>query len=70
MTRIFRCFLLLPLGPAVVSMVAAFLAGGALATETALKFGVGLFQPDREKNDATYRPLADYGLATGKLQTR
>lgn len=24
----------------------------------ALKFGVGLFQPDREKNDATYRPLA------------
>lgn len=23
-----------------------------------LKFGVGLFQPDREKNDATYRPLA------------
>ena len=29
-------------------------AGGAL------KFGVGLFQPDREKNDATYRPLATY----------
>ncbi len=25
-----------------------------------LRFGVGLFQPDREKNDATYRPLADY----------
>ena len=24
----------------------------------ALKFGVGLFQPDREKNDATYRPLS------------
>jgi phosphonate transport system substrate-binding protein len=23
-----------------------------------LNFGVGLFQPDREKNDATYRPLA------------
>lgn len=23
-----------------------------------LRFGVGLFQPDREKNDATYRPLA------------
>jgi phosphonate transport system substrate-binding protein len=32
----------------------------ANATEPALKFGVGLFQPDREKNDATYRPLADY----------
>ena len=26
----------------------------------ALQFGVGLFQPDKEKNDATYRPLADY----------
>jgi phosphonate transport system substrate-binding protein len=25
-----------------------------------LRFGVGLFQPDKEKNDATYRPLADY----------
>jgi phosphonate transport system substrate-binding protein len=27
---------------------------------TPLKFGVGLFQPDRDKNDATYRPLAAY----------
>jgi phosphonate transport system substrate-binding protein len=25
-----------------------------------LQFGVGLFQPDKEKNDATYRPLAEY----------
>jgi phosphonate transport system substrate-binding protein len=25
-----------------------------------LIFGVGLYQPDREKNDATYRPLAQY----------
>jgi phosphonate transport system substrate-binding protein len=25
-----------------------------------LRFGVGLFQPDRERNDATYRPLADH----------
>lgn len=25
-----------------------------------LKLGVGLFQPDREKNDATYRPLATH----------
>lgn len=25
-----------------------------------LRLGVGLFQPDREKNDATYRPLAAY----------
>src|SRR6476620_10098281 len=31
----------------------------ALADDT-LRFGVGLFQPDKEKNDATYRPLADY----------
>ena len=30
-----------------------------------LQFGVGLFQPDKEKNDATYRPLADY--LAGKL---
>ena len=30
------------------------------AAEPPLKLGVGLFQPDREKNDATYRPLADY----------
>ncbi len=28
--------------------------------EKPLQFGVGLFQPDREKNDATYRPLAQY----------
>jgi phosphonate transport system substrate-binding protein len=25
-----------------------------------LKLGVGMFQPDREKNDATYRPLAQH----------
>ncbi|MFY7854663.1 MAG: PhnD/SsuA/transferrin family substrate-binding protein, partial [Rubrivivax sp.] len=30
------------------------------ATGAPLKFGVGMFQPDREKNDATYRPLAAY----------
>jgi phosphonate transport system substrate-binding protein len=35
------------------------LAGAQAAAATGpLKFGVGLFQPDREKNDATYRPLA------------
>ena len=32
----------------------------SMATEPTLKFGVGLFQPDKEKNDATYRPLANY----------
>ena len=25
-----------------------------------LRFGVGLYQPDKEKNDATYRPLAEH----------
>ena len=25
-----------------------------------LELGVGLFQPDKEKNDATYKPIADY----------
>jgi phosphonate transport system substrate-binding protein len=33
-----------------------------------LKFGVGMFQPDREKNDATYRPLAEY--LSAKLNRR
>jgi phosphonate transport system substrate-binding protein len=35
------------------------LAQGA-ASNAPLKFGVGMFQPDREKNDATYRPLAQH----------
>lgn len=30
------------------------------ADRTPLQFGVGLFQPDKDRNDATYRPLADY----------
>jgi len=30
------------------------------AAEPPLRFGVGLFQPDKDKNDATYRPLASY----------
>jgi len=36
------------------------MASSSFAAEPPLKFGVGLFQPDKEKNDATYRPLADY----------
>lgn len=28
--------------------------------EEIIRLGVGLFQPDKDKNDATYRPLADY----------
>lgn len=41
---------------------AAVLALPTLAQAQAapLKLGVGLFQPDREKNDATYRPLAQH----------
>ena len=35
-------------------------AATSFAAEPPLKLGVGLFQPDREKNDATYRPLAEY----------
>jgi len=41
-------------------LVTAVLANAAPAAEPPLKLGVGLFQPDREKNDATYRPLANY----------
>ncbi len=32
----------------------------ASAQGTPLKLGVGLFQPDKERNDATYRPLAQH----------
>ena len=38
----------------------ALFAAVSLAQSGPLKFGVGLFQPDREKNDATYRPLSGY----------
>jgi phosphonate transport system substrate-binding protein len=51
MKRLNRLFLLL---------VTAALAAGAFAAEPPLKFAVGLFQPDKDKNDATYRPLAEY----------
>ncbi len=43
--------------------ISLFCAASSLAQAAdlpALQFGVGLFQPDKEKNDATYRPLADY----------
>lgn len=32
----------------------------SIADEDILKFGIGMFQPDKDKNDATYRPLANY----------
>ncbi len=35
-------------------------AGLSAARAEALRFGVGLYQPDKEKNDATYRPLAEH----------
>lgn len=41
----------------VVALIAFTTAHAASGT---LQFGVGMFQPDKEKNDATYRPLADY----------
>lgn len=34
--------------------------GPARAADDVLRFGVGLYQPDKEKNDATYRPLAEH----------
>lgn len=43
------------------SLVLALAALGAAAqAATPLKFGVGLFQADKERNDATYRPLAQH----------
>jgi len=52
---------------ALVAAAAAFALASTLAHAQAaqgstepLRFGVGLYQPDKEKNDATYRPLADY----------
>jgi phosphonate transport system substrate-binding protein len=45
----------------VVSLLALSLTTGlAQADSGQLRLGVGLFQPDKDKNDATYRPLADY----------
>jgi phosphonate transport system substrate-binding protein len=41
-------------------LATVLLAAGAGAAEPPLRLGVGLFQPDKDKNDATYRPLADY----------
>ena len=40
------------------ALVASQLASPLRAQGATLRFGVGMFQPDREKNDTTYRPLA------------
>ena len=59
MTRITRRRLATSaLGAAALSALALPFAARAQAGP--LKFGVGLFQPDRERNDATYRPLAQH----------
>jgi len=42
------------------TLLLAFASFAIHAAEPPLKFGVGLFQPDKDKNDATYRPLAAY----------
>ena len=46
------------------ALLAATLIAGTAATsaiaDDVLRFGVGLYQPDKEKNDATYRPLAEH----------
>jgi len=47
----------------IVALLFIFSMVGSMAAEPPLVLGVGLFQPDKEKNDATYRPLAAY-LAT------
>lgn len=45
---------------AVLALFLALSLNMVAASAQTLRFGVGLFQPDKEKNDATYRPLADY----------
>ncbi|HEX7952113.1 MAG TPA: PhnD/SsuA/transferrin family substrate-binding protein, partial [Burkholderiales bacterium] len=45
---------------AVATLALLFASPSLPADPGPLRFGVGLFQPDRERNDATYRPLADY----------
>ena len=41
------------------ALALTFASGSAQAQKT-LELGVGLFQPDKEKNDATYKPMAEY----------
>lgn len=41
-------------------MLAVLLPCATHAAQTPLRLGIGLFQPDKDKNDATYRPLAQY----------
>lgn len=43
-----------------LSLILSVVLGASAVNAQTLKLGVGMFQPDREKNDATYRPLAQY----------
>ena len=52
-----RAFTMLPLAAAATSLA---MPGFVRAQGGELKLGVGMFQPDKEKNDATYRPLAQH----------
>ncbi len=52
-----RAFTMLPLAAAATSLA---MPGFVRAQGSELKLGVGMFQPDKEKNDATYRPLAQH----------
>jgi phosphonate transport system substrate-binding protein len=46
---------------AVPALTLPLLVAPTWAQDTSpLRFGVGLFQPDREKNESTYRPLAQH----------
>lgn len=44
----------------VLTLGAALIGLTVHADARPLQLGVGLFQPDKEKNDATYRPMAEY----------
>jgi phosphonate transport system substrate-binding protein len=48
------------LARSIVFTFAVAVASPAAVAQDTLQFGVGLFQPDKEKNDATYKPLSDY----------
>ncbi|MDP1691674.1 MAG: phosphate/phosphite/phosphonate ABC transporter substrate-binding protein [Burkholderiaceae bacterium] len=52
LSRLLRLAVTLSLGIAAL--------GPVQAADGVLRFGVGLYQPDKEKNDATYRPLAEH----------
>lgn len=41
-------------------LLSLFVSLNCYAGQTTLKFGVGLFQPDKEKNDQTYKAFSEY----------